>query len=79
MRNQLGLNVHIVPLGFEYERAVAPFERRNVDKVILVINDDKDELKAKKQEEYTSKVRQYLEQLNITVVLYIYIPLAIVL
>ncbi|MBE6515259.1 MAG: hypothetical protein E7Z71_00995 [Methanocorpusculum parvum] len=67
MRNQLGLNVHIVPLGFEYERAVAPFERRNVDKVILVINDDKDELKAKKQEEYTYKVRQYLEQRNITV------------
>lgn len=67
MRNQLGLNVHIVPLGFEYERAVAPFEKRNVDKVILVINDDHDPSDAQDQENYTTRVVQYLKQRNISV------------
>lgn len=67
MRNQLGLNVHIVPLGFEYERAVAPFMKRNVDKVILVINDDRISEKAAEQAEYTEKVKRELEGKHVEV------------
>lgn len=67
MRNQLGLNVHIVPLGFEYERAVAPFMKRNVDKVILVVNDDRISEKAAEQAEYTGKVKKELEEKHVEV------------
>lgn len=70
-KNQLGTNVHIVPLGFEFERAVAPFENRHVDKVILVVEggdsnnlDDKNTLE---QEKFTQKVSDRLKEMKIDV------------
>ena len=44
MSNNLEKNVHILPLGHEIERAVAPFANRHVDKVYLVVDEGKDEM-----------------------------------
>ena len=70
--NQLGLNVHIVPLGFEVDRVIAPFRNRQVDKVILVTPeymDDTEENKKKseKQAKYLCNVQKKLRDMNIIV------------
>lgn len=71
-RNSLGQNVHIVPLGFEFDRAIAPFNNRNVDRVILVVDmgnrgRDGDYEKEKRQEKYTNKVENQLNDMGIAV------------
>ena len=70
--NQLGLNVHIVPLGFEVDRVIAPFKNRQVDKVILVTPeymDDTEENKKKseKQAKYLCNVQKKLTEMKIIV------------
>ena len=55
-------NIHIIPLGFEYERAVAPFEVINVDEVVIVTDQN-----SKPQIPYTQKVVAYFENKGVRV------------
>ena len=71
-RNSLRQTVHIVPLGFEFDRAITPFKNRNVDRVILVVDTgnrgrDGDSEKEKRQEKYTKKVENHLKSMGIAV------------
>lgn len=74
MSNNLEKNVHILPLGHEIERAVAPFANRHVDKVYLVVDEGKDETADESemrqlQEKYTNSVKEALEEKKIEVVI----------
>lgn len=69
-KNQLGINVHIVPLGFEFERAIAPFVNRHVDKVILVFeggDTSNPDDNSREQKKFTEKVETNLIDKGITV------------
>lgn len=66
MMNDRGIaeQVHIIPLGHEYDRAVAPFHSRKIDRAYVLAVPPTMELDPKmleRQEHFTNKV---LEQLN---------------
>ncbi|HJJ38620.1 MAG TPA: DUF6293 family protein [Methanocorpusculum sp.] len=76
-RNQIAKTVHIIPLGFEVERVLAPFSNRHPDKVILVINnkepvrkenEEEKESLLEKQKRYTDKVKTKLKARGVEVV-----------
>lgn len=71
-KNQIQRTVHIIPLGFEVERALAPFSNRHIDKVILVVNNQElpggeTEAFPDKQKGYTEKVMAKLKKKEIEV------------
>jgi len=64
-------NVHIIPLGHEYDRAIAPFRKLSVDRVyILAITKNtgiyEDEM-VKRQIHFTDKVVDFFKQKHIEV------------
>ena len=65
----LSQRVHILPLGYEYERAIAAMMSVHaVDKALLVISMlNPDPAFVRHQETYTNKVRETLEQRGVTV------------
>ena len=68
-KENLGLRVHILPLGFEFERAVAALMSVHVvDKAILVVGTRNQESEfSRRQETYTRRVTEALEERGITV------------
>jgi len=65
-------NVHIIPHGHEYDRAIAPFRKLSVDRVyILAITKNtgiyEDEM-VKRQIHFTDKVVDFFKQKNIEVI-----------
>lgn len=59
--------IHIVPLGHEIDRAVAPFEKAKADKVYLLSNFGEPGKMGEEQDYYICEVRKKLEALGIIV------------
>lgn len=59
--------VHIIPLGYEIDRAVAPFEKAKADKVYLLSNFGYPSPMGKEQDYYTHEVIKRLEAHDIQV------------
>ena len=66
----LAKSVHIIPLGHEYDRAIAPFRKSGVDRVhLLTIQalDDHEPAMFEKQQAYSHKVEAFLQDRDIEV------------
>ena len=65
-------NVHIIPLGHEYDRAVAPFKKRSVDRVyVLSITKNTGNYKEEmisRQVHFTDKVIEFFKSKNTEVI-----------
>lgn len=65
-------NVHIIPLGHEYDRAIAPFRKHSVDRVYILSitkNTGKyDDEMVKRQVHFTKKVTDFFESKNTEVI-----------
>ena len=59
--------IHIIPLGHEIDRAIAPFEKAKADKVYLLSNFGEITPMGKEQDYYTHEVITRLKTLDITV------------
>jgi len=68
-KENLGLRVHILPLGFEYERAIAALMSIHAaDKAILVVGTiDQESAFTRLQEQYTKKVAEALMEKGVAV------------
>ncbi|NLE05112.1 MAG: transcriptional regulator [Crenarchaeota archaeon] len=63
--------IHIIPLGYEIDRAVIPFETTKADKIYLLVydkNDESSEPGEKNTSYYLKSVRKRLEEKKIDVV-----------
>lgn len=64
-------NVHIIPLGHEYDRAVTPFKNRSVDRVYLLSITERTgtyaDIMVSRQEHFNKKVIEFFENKNIEV------------
>lgn len=61
--------VHIIPLGHEYDRAVAPFHSRKVDRAYVLAvpaNLDLDPEMLRRQEHFTNKVLKELNEIGVS-------------
>lgn len=70
-------DVHIIPLGYEFDRAVRPFDERHVDRVHLITMDEIEKYSSpnelsltKKQRHYDDLVIKYIESRGIEVVVH---------
>jgi len=65
-------NVHIIPLGHEYDRAIAPFRKLSVDRVYILAITKKtgkyDEIMVSRQVHFTDKVINFFKSKNIAVI-----------
>ncbi|MDD4126519.1 MAG: DUF6293 family protein [Methanomicrobium sp.] len=59
--------VHIIPLGHEIDRAIAPFEKAKADKVYLLTSFGEQCILGEEQDYYTQEVIKKLEGLGIIV------------
>ncbi|MDI6877031.1 MAG: DUF6293 family protein [Methanomicrobiales archaeon] len=62
--------VHIIPLGYEIDRAVKPFEKTKADRVYLLTTlhpSNPDDVRSKDQRHYTETVKRILEDMEIQV------------
>ena len=64
-------NVHIIPLGHEYDRAVAPFRKHSVDRVYILSITEKTgkyaEIMVSRQEYFNKKVIEFFKNKNVDV------------
>lgn len=65
-------NVHIIPLGHEYDRAIAPFRKRSVDRVYILsitknIGKYEDEM-LNRQVHFTNEVQDFFKKKNAEVI-----------
>jgi len=72
-----GVDVHIIPLGYEFDRAIRPFDEKHVDRVHLITMDDIEKYSSpnelaltKKQRHYDNLVLKYIENIGIEVVVH---------
>jgi hypothetical protein len=77
MKQQLEQYVHIIPLGFEFDRAVKPFERFKANRVyLLTIVDNgmyrlpEEQELTKTQRKFENRVKEALQKINIEVVIH---------
>lgn len=64
-------NVHIIPLGHEYDRAIAPFRKRSADRVYILSISDAGNYPAKmieRQKHFIKKVLGFFEERKIKVI-----------
>lgn len=64
-------NVHIIPLGHEYDRAVAPFRERSADRVYILSISDAGNYPAEmieRQKHFIKKVLAFFEERKIKVI-----------
>jgi predicted transcriptional regulator len=65
-------NVHIIPLGHEYDRAVAPFKKHSVDRVYLLSitknTGNYEEEMISRQVHFTNKVIEFFKSKNTEVI-----------
>lgn len=65
-------NVHIIPLGHEYDRAVAPFKKHGVDRVYLLSitknTGNYEEEMISRQAHFTNKVIEFFKSKNTEVI-----------
>lgn len=69
--------VHIIPLGYEFDRAVRPFDERHADRIHLITMDEMDKYSSpneqaltKKQRHFDQLVKNYIDSLGIEIVLH---------
>jgi hypothetical protein len=62
--------VHIIPLGHEYDRAIAPFHKRHADRIHILSVDDPKKYPKKmidRQKHFTDKVMEFFKDKEINV------------
>lgn len=72
-----GKQVHIIPLGYEFDRAVRPFDENYIDRVHLITMDEiekysspNERVLTNKQRHYDNLVIKYIENLGIEIVVH---------
>lgn len=73
----VGELVHVIPLGYEFDRAVRPLDNQKVDRVHLITMDDIDKYSSpdeqaltQKQRHYDQLVEGYINKLGIEIVIH---------
>ncbi len=54
-----GKDIHIIPLGYEFDRAIRPFDERHIDRVHLITMDEMEKYSSPNERALTNKQRYY--------------------